>query len=254
MLGFNKSTSAKASDRLRLAMDQWKIQPATATEFRAPSAQRSRVHQSAQENDNPSHFTLSWNRRSLKAFMFLVIPIAVFLVFTWWNSQTNSGALTTGAPLSANSQESVDAHESGALTLSDESAGSTGSLLVHVAGSVKSPGLYQVPLGSRVADAIEAAGGVSKKSASDSVNLAREVVDGEQIVVGVKNGVTQSGISINNSSASELEELPGVGPVLAERIISYRNSNGPFQSVDQLGEVSGIGDSILEQIRTLATL
>jgi len=86
------------------------------------------------------------------------------------------------------------------------------------------------------------------------VNLARELVDGEQILVGASGSSTAVGISINSASATQLEELPGVGPVLAERIVNHRASNGPFTSVDQLGDVSGIGDSVLEQIRTIATL
>jgi competence protein ComEA len=101
---------------------------------------------------------------------------------------------------------------------------------------------------------VEAAGGVTKKSAADSVNLARELIDGEQILVGASGSSAQAGISINSASATQLEELPGIGPVLAERIVSHRTSNGPFTSIDQLGNVSGIGDSVLEQIRPIATL
>jgi competence protein ComEA len=137
-----------------------------------------------------------------------------------------------------------------------DAGSSTAEIVVHVAGSVKNPGLYRLVVGARIADAIEAAGGVNKRNAASSVNLAREVVDGEQILVGqsADSGGAGGGISINSSSASELEELPGVGPVIAARIVSYREANGPFTSIDALGEVSGIGDSILGSVRDIATL
>ena len=107
-----------------------------------------------------------------------------------------------------------------------------------------------------MADAVEAAGGVTKKKAANSVNLAREVVDGEQILVGESEGSggEGAGISINSGSKSELEGLPGVGPAIAARIVSYRETNGPFTSIDALGDVSGIGEAILGSIRDIARL
>lgn len=135
---------------------------------------------------------------------------------------------------------------------------------MHVVGSVKEPGLVRLPAGSRVDDAVKAAGGARSAKALSSVNLARQLVDGEQIVVGSAPGEPASvtgasgpgtgGISINSATAAELEDLPGVGPVLAERIVQWRTANGPFRSIDELGEVSGIGDSVLGQIRTQARL
>lgn len=132
-------------------------------------------------------------------------------------------------------------------------------LVVHVIGFVARPGLVRVASGSRVADAIEQAGGVTRRRAADSVNLARLVVDGEQIVVAARATAVQQGpaagvlgpTDLNTASASDLEDLPGVGPVLAGRIIQWRSDNGPFRSVDELGEVTGIGDAILEQLRPL---
>ena len=145
-------------------------------------------------------------------------------------------------------------------------------VVVHVTGLVARPGLVRLPLGSRVADAIAAAGGVTRRRAADSVNLARVLVDGEQVVVGAPAGAPghrarrppRRGCRRERRWArprlrrpqhgrlrGALEELPGVGPVIAARIVAWRVANGPFRSVEELGEVSGIGDAILAQVRDL---
>lgn len=146
-------------------------------------------------------------------------------------------------------------------------------VVVHVTGLVARPGLVRLPVGSRVADAVAEAGGVTRRRASDTVNLARILVDGEQVVVGVPGAPGSSGgsasapspssalgnplgaapatIDLNTASASALEGLPGVGPVIASRIVDWRTANGAFRSVEELGEVSGIGDAILTQVRGL---
>jgi competence protein ComEA len=235
MLGFNKSTSSRAADRLQLAMDQWKIQPVTA-----PPAQRNRVEPDAEQSAAP-RFNVPWTPGAVKALIAIATALVVVIGFMWWSSRPG-GELV---PLDVNSGSGLE--------LSDESSDTFAPVVVHVAGAVKSPGLYELAPGSRVADAITAAGGVTKKSAADSVNLAREVVDGEQISVGASSSGSK-GISINSSSATELEALPGVGPVLAARIVAHRESNGPFKTIDDLGDVSGIGSSILGQIRGQATL
>jgi competence protein ComEA len=132
-------------------------------------------------------------------------------------------------------------------------------VVVHVLGAVRRPGLFELPPGSRVADAIEAAGGAEDAEALASVNLARILVDGEQVHLN-PDGAPEPGspgdglISLNQASASEFQALPGVGPVLAERIVAWRTTNGPFRSIDELGEVSGIGNAILEQVRPLLRL
>jgi competence protein ComEA len=237
MLGFNKSTSSRATDRLKLAMDQWKIQPVSA-----PPAQRNRVDLSASESKSGPRFNVPWTPGAIKAIIVIASAIVLVIGFMWWSSKPGSEL----APL--------DVSAGLGLELSDDSSETFAPVVVHVAGAVKSPGLYELAPGSRVADAITAAGGVSKKSAADSVNLAREVVDGEQITVGGAASSGSNGISINSSSAGELEALPGVGPVLAARIVAHRESHGPFRSIDDLGDVSGIGPSILGQIRGQATL
>jgi len=135
------------------------------------------------------------------------------------------------------------------------------TIVVHVAGAVNSPGLVRVPANARVALAIEAAGGVTPDAVLDAVNLAAPLVDGTQVVVpdaasGGTSGAGGTGdglVHLNQATAADLETLPGVGPVLAERIVAYREEHGPFESVDDLLDVAGIGESKLGSMRDLVT-
>ena len=133
---------------------------------------------------------------------------------------------------------------------------------VHVAGWVVSPGVVSIPEGSIVADAVAAAGGMRTGAAAETLNLAAPVADGDQIVVPGPGEETSSGapgspgpggglLSLNTATADELQELPGVGPVLAERIVSHRDAVGRFETVDDLLEVSGIGEAKLAALRDL---
>lgn len=138
-------------------------------------------------------------------------------------------------------------------------------ILVDVAGWVREPGVYEFTEGARVVDAIDAAGGARPGAVLQALNLAALLVDGSQILVPregeeavappVAGGAVAGGlINVNTASTTELEELPGVGEVIAQAIIDHRTENGPFTSVDQLLDVSGIGDATLEDIRELVTV
>ena len=124
-------------------------------------------------------------------------------------------------------------------------------ITVHVAGEVRAPGLVLIPAGSRVADAVAAAGGFTPAAEPATLNLAAPVVDGQQVVVGGPGSaeVPSGKVSLNQASASELEILSGVGPVLASRIVAHREANGPFVTVEDLLDVAGIGESKLSTIR-----
>lgn len=140
------------------------------------------------------------------------------------------------------------------------SASAAAELVVHVIGDVRRPGLVRLGPGSRVADAIAAAGGLSKGGSSGELNLARPVVDGEQIVVSpdappaaspvVAGGTDPAGVvvDLNTATAAELDTLPGVGPVMSARILEWRATHGRFASVDQLREISGIGARTFERL------
>jgi competence protein ComEA len=140
-------------------------------------------------------------------------------------------------------------------------------LIVHVAGWVKAPGVYELPDGSRVIDALDAAGGARRDADLSALNLAALLTDGQQVLVGqLAAAAPASGavaeatapatslVNINMASAEDLETLPGIGEVLAATIVQYRDEHGPFTSVDQLVDVSGIGEVTLEELRDLVTV
>lgn len=130
---------------------------------------------------------------------------------------------------------------------------------VHVAGWVRSPGVVQLPEGSIVADAVEAAGGFRPGASTNTLNLAAPVSGGDQVYVSGPDEETQRPVddgivAVNRATASDLEELPGVGPVLAERIVAYREANGPFQQVEDLLDIPGIGESKLASMRDMVRI
>lgn len=144
----------------------------------------------------------------------------------------------------------------------EESAGSE-AILVHVAGAVRRPGVYELPPGARVLDAIRKAGGTTKEASLESINLAAFLEDGEKVEVPRKARLAREGepstevarvskvtkVNVNTASAQELEVLPEIGPSLAQRIIEHRKEHGPFRRPEDLLAVKGIGPKKLEQIR-----
>jgi competence protein ComEA len=168
----------------------------------------------------------------------------------------------------------------GAAVVGDDpaSVGGPAPVLVHVLGAVARPGLVELASGARVVDAVAAAGGFAADADPAGVNLARPVVDGEQLVVAaigqvpapVPNGSTGTGpgtgggsagatspdgtVHLNTADVAALDTLPRIGPALAQRIIDWREANGPFTSVDQLLEVAGIGDAVFSGLADRVTL
>ena len=142
-------------------------------------------------------------------------------------------------------------------------------LVVHVVGEVRRPGLYRLRDGARIADAVHRAGGALRDADLAAVNLAAPLVDGIQVfvpsrvaagAVGPAGGAGSAGggaagglVSLSSATVDQLDELPGVGPVTAQKIIDYRTEHGPFASVDDLDAVPGIGPTRIEQLRELVT-
>jgi competence protein ComEA len=139
-------------------------------------------------------------------------------------------------------------------------------VVVHVVGQVYKPGLYSLPEGSRVDDAIKRAGGPKPKAALALVNLAAPVADGQQVVVpsnreaaqalagGSMAGGAGGPVHLNSATLDQLDELPGIGPVTAQKILDYRSEHGAFGSVEELDAVPGIGPATLDELRDLVDL
>lgn len=149
-------------------------------------------------------------------------------------------------------------------------------LVVHVAGAVVRPGVYRLPPGARIADALAAAGGPAPDAVLDAVNLARPVQDGGQLLIPDASATVPAGdrnsgegpapgggggawrpdgtLDLNLATAADLEELPGIGPVLAERIVSHREATGGFTEIGQLREVPGIGEKTFQSVAPLVTV
>ena len=170
--------------------------------------------------------------------------------------------------------EVVDTAEPSATKETDTAQPDSAELVVSVVGAVTRPGLVRLPAGSRVADALDAAGGAVDGADLIGLNLARRVADGDQIVVGIAppqpvpqaSGIVgaqapgdtppEAGgpVDLNTADETALDALPGVGPVTAAAIVSWRDTNGPFTDVEQLGEVDGIGPARLARLRELVTV
>lgn len=175
-----------------------------------------------------------------------------------------TGPPPTSAAARGDAPSAVEVADPGVPTVSDE-------VVVHVAGAVRRPGLVVLPVGSRVADAVEAAGGARRGTDLIALNLARPLVDGEQVLVGAPGGAADapapgSGgpgapgpapgdlVDLNTADQALLETLPGVGPVTATAILDWRAEHGGFTAVDELLEVDGIGEATLEDLAPLVTV
>ncbi|MEU3291341.1 ComEA family DNA-binding protein [Streptomyces longwoodensis] len=221
-------------------------------------------------------------RRSVLALAVVLVVAAAFAVQHFWSGRTQ----TVSAPEVVRAVAPYDkasagptASATGAAAGPPSAPGASASpeIVVDVSGKVRKPGIHRLPAGSRVADALRAAGGVRPGTNTDGLNRARFLVDGEQVAVGITGaapgppggagtsgaagagGVGGAGvgaapgapISLSTATAEQLDTLPGVGPVLAQHIVDYRTRHGGFRSVDELREVNGIGDRRFADLRNL---
>ncbi|MBG0855325.1 ComEA family DNA-binding protein [Streptomyces spinoverrucosus] len=211
-------------------------------------------------------------RRSVVALTVLVVVVAGFAVQHFWAGRTQSvqapEVVRAAAPFEE--QEGEASAAPGVATGPPGAANGTpvAEIVVDVSGKVREPGIHRLPAGSRVADALKAAGGVRPGTNIDGLNRARFLVDGEQVVVGGPapaavpapaggaatggaGGAPAAPVSLNTATVEQLDTLPGVGPVLAQHIIDYRTQQGGFRSVDELREVNGIGERRFADLRNL---
>ncbi|MFJ8308164.1 MULTISPECIES: helix-hairpin-helix domain-containing protein [unclassified Streptomyces] len=224
--------------------------------------------------------------RSLAALCLVLVVAAGFAVHHFWAGRPQSVRapdLVDGpappSPTTSPGRSSGRGTRAGEATprpVANAEPSPAGVLVVDVGGKVLRPGVYRLPNGSRVTDALTAAGGVREGADLAGLNRARLLTDGEQVLVGVPGAAAPSGpgsgsgvgsgsgsgpgrgssgpVSLNSASAEQLDGLPGVGPVLAQRIVDYRSQHGGFRSVDELRQVNGIGDRRFNDLQPLVRL
>lgn len=199
----------------------------------------SRAYEAAHGNPVPHEARGARWRMSGRAAASLVVAAVVLTGLAWGIAR---GAAPGGAPAPV-------------ASVVAEPPAPQPDVVVHVAGAVREPGLVTVPAASRLADAVEAAGGAAEDADLDAVNLARAVTDGERILVPrIGEDVGAGPLNLNTADPDALEALPGVGPVLAAAIVADREAQGPYASVDDLERVSGVGAATLARLRPLVTV
>ncbi|SER78321.1 competence protein ComEA [Streptomyces sp. yr375] len=215
-------------------------------------------------------------RRSVLALTVLLLAAAAFAVQHFWVGRAQPvrapEVVRAAAPFEAGEQ-SRGAEPPGSVGPPGMGSTAGPEIVVDVSGKVRKPGIHRLPAGSRVVDALGAAGGVRPGTNTDGLNRARFLVDGEQVVVGgpAPGGAAGTGagtgtvgsagagvgagppvpVSLNTATVDQLDTLPGVGPVLAQHIVDYRAQHGGFRSVDELREVNGIGERRFADLRNL---
>ncbi len=172
------------------------------------------------------------------------IAIAVLLIGARWIRSGGSGPSSGGPEVSFAADSSRE-------------GGGTRDVVVHVAGEVRRPGVYRLPVGARVTDAVRRAGGLAGGANEDAINLAARLSDGQQVVVpgagpaaaGAAAGGQTGPISLGSATVEQLDGIDGIGPVTAQKIIEFRDQHGGLSSVNQLDQVDGIGPSTMQTLR-----
>ncbi|WP_265568823.1 ComEA family DNA-binding protein [Streptomyces hygroscopicus] len=216
-------------------------------------------------------------RRSVAALGVLLVAAVVFAAQHFWAGRTQQvrapEVVRAEAPFTSpgarGARRSTEPEASAGPQPTGGTGAGAGAVVVDVSGKVRAPGLQRLPAGSRVADALRAAGGVSPGTDTDGLNRARLLVDGEQIVVGgpaplagpdtavpaaggsVAGAAPATPVSLSTATVDQLDALSGVGPVLARHIVDYRSQHGGFRSVDELRDVNGIGERRFADLRKL---
>lgn len=215
------------------------------------------------DHASPARFGLRWG--AVAVFLVLLITWATV---SWLTSRPTDRSLPEPPSFAETSENRP--RESPGDELAEQNTQAFDSpdvVVVHVAGAVQEPQVVHMEADDRVVDAVEAAGGFTEDAAPEGANLAASVVDGEMIYVptveeldagqappveagsdDLSGTVESAKVDLNSAHADELEQLPGIGPALADRILTYRETNGGFSSLEELAAVSGIGPAIIESI------
>ncbi|GAA1822335.1 ComEA family DNA-binding protein [Nesterenkonia flava] len=252
--------------------------PTDADEEEQQLGRRERMRTARRERyASPTRF-----RVGAAAVVLPVITVLAWLVVSWVTgahnplSSSSSQDLPEAPTLHGVPAETAQPAETHHRLVEEREPGQEhGPVLVHVAGAVKDPQVVELETGARVYEAIDSAGGLRLDAAQEGVNLAAEVTDGSLIWVPTRDELDEgfvppggggdvtapasptegesSLININTADAAELEQLPGIGPALSQRIVTYREDHGPFQALEELAAVSGIGPAILENVADMVT-
>ncbi|TMM30859.1 MAG: ComEA family DNA-binding protein [Actinobacteria bacterium] len=187
-------------------------------------------------------------RRGIRVLVAVAVLVVLVAAYLAWRARPHAEPVT---PVGSTVPAQVPA-----------SALPSGVIVVAVQGRVTHPGLYHLPAGARVADALDAAGGALPGVDLSYVNLARKLTDGELLLIGATAPPDQAGtqpasggkVDLNTATVAQLDTLPGVGPALAQRIVEYRTQHGGFRSIDELRKVQGIGDAKFAQLKDLVAV
>ncbi len=191
------------------------------------------------------HFILT-NQKNKKTVYLAVIVVATITAISFLFNNNDQVVVDLGDQKATSEEDGSTSHI----------ASETSSFYVDISGKIKNPGVYEVDPGTRLFQLIDKAGGLTKGANIDSINQAEEVTDGQKIVIpdssshgpltkGEKDGL----ININSSSSAELQKINGIGPATAEKILDYRNANGPFTVIEDLKKVNGIGEKTFEKLK-----
>ncbi|WP_146338480.1 helix-hairpin-helix domain-containing protein [Nesterenkonia sp. NBAIMH1] len=200
-------------------------------------------------------------RLRLGAVLVVLSGILTWFAVAWLSAPSGADASAEELPDPPEAQHPSE-HEADRVSANEEAQD---DVVVHVSGAVKKPQVVELPPGARVMDAVDSAGGMTEEAAAAGVNLAAVAEDGSHVWIPTEAELEEGGappaaaapavtgdsggpINLNTADAATLEELTGIGPALAERIISHRESTGAFESLEDIGRVSGIGPAILENI------
>jgi competence protein ComEA len=263
------STRSRRADRARRRLSQLLVADLPVEpEPTGPPASSTTAWVPAEEADEPTR----WVPRSGGRALLLVVALALAVGLGWWVVSRPRGvpvAVHEVLPSTVAAPSGESPAASGSASPSPSVAPSpAGQVVVDVEGRVRRPGVVRLPLGARVLDALHAAGGVRPGTSTRRLNLARVLVDGEQLWVGpnapIPAGAPAAGspgastatgqVNLNTATLDQLDSLPGIGPVLAQRILDWRSAHGRFATTDQLKDVSGIGDATFADLAGLVTV